>query len=229
MSFDRVAPHYRWLETVVFGNQLQLARLAFLKEIEAPRRVLIVGEGNGRFLVEFVRAHPAATVDCIEASACMIALARKCVKGAQVRFIHSDLSEIDLLDAHYDLIITHFFLDCFGEKTLPSVIRKLAGAATFEARWLIADFHPPLHGWRRWRAQALIGIMYLFFRVGAGIEARRLVDYHPLLELHGFARFRELIAHNEMIRSELWRRLDKAPALQTCHPEPAQRGEGPPN
>ncbi len=215
MNFDRVAPHYRWLETVVFGNQLQRARVAFLREIEAPRRVLIVGEGNGCFLAEFVRAHPAAEVDCIEASAGMIALARKREKAVQVRFMHSDLSEIDLPAAHYDLIVTHFFLDCFNQKTLPFVLGKLAGAATLDARWLVADFHPPLHGWRRWRAQALIAIMYVFFRVVAGIGARRLVDYHPLLELHRFARFREFIAPNEMIRSELWgrRELDAPPAF----------------
>lgn len=211
MNFDRVAPHYRWLETIVFGNQLQRARVAFLKEIETPRRVLMVGEGNGRFLAEFVRAYPAAAVDCIEASAGMIALARKRAKDAQVRFIHSDLSEIDLQAAHYDLIVTHFFLDCFDQETLPFVLGKLAGAATLDARWLVADFHPLLHGWRRWRAQALIVIMYLFFRVGTGIEARRLVDYHLLLELHGFARSREFLAPNEMIRSELWKRLDKPP------------------
>ena len=46
MSFDRVTPFYRTLERLVFGDQLQQARLAFLGKIEAPRRVLIVGEGT---------------------------------------------------------------------------------------------------------------------------------------------------------------------------------------
>ena len=73
VSFNLIARHYRWLETIVFGNQLQQARLAFVRDVGAPRRVLLVGEGNGRFLAEFVRAHPGAAIDCVEASAFSLA------------------------------------------------------------------------------------------------------------------------------------------------------------
>ncbi|HEX4665062.1 MAG TPA: class I SAM-dependent methyltransferase, partial [Chthoniobacterales bacterium] len=96
MSFDRVAPHYRWLETLVFGRQLQAARMAFVKEIEAPRRVLVLGEGDGRFLAEFVRLHPRSVVDCVEASERMIELAQRRVGEANVRFIRGDVREMEL-------------------------------------------------------------------------------------------------------------------------------------
>jgi ubiquinone/menaquinone biosynthesis C-methylase UbiE len=159
VSFDRVAPHYRWLETVAFGGQLQEARVAFVREIGSPRRILIVGEGNGRFLATLVREHPGASVDCIEASARMIALARQRVNAAQVNFIEADLSEVALPAGAYDLVVTHFFLDCFDDHGLPLLIERLARAATPDARWLIADFHPPRRGWRRWQARGLIAIM----------------------------------------------------------------------
>jgi ubiquinone/menaquinone biosynthesis C-methylase UbiE len=206
VNFDRIAAHYRWLETIVFGNQLQQARIAFLREIEAPRRVLIVGEGNGRFLAELLRIHPQAQVDCIEASACMIALARDEAGAAQVAFIQADVRTLALVKNSYDLIVTHFLLDCFSEETLASLIRRLAGAATAEARWLVADFCYPRRGWRWFRARLLIATMYFFFRAVTGIDARRLVEYRPLLRAEGFECAEEMILPNEMIRSELWRR-----------------------
>jgi ubiquinone/menaquinone biosynthesis C-methylase UbiE len=218
VSFDRVAPHYRWLETVAFGKQLQQARVAFVREIGRPRRVLIVGEGNGRFLAELLRVHPGLQVDCIEASARMIALARQRVSTGQVRFIHANVRQAALEEETYDLIVTHFFLDCFDEKGLPRLIDKLASAATPAAHWLVADFSEPTRGWRRLPARALIAFMYLFFRVVARIEARRLVDYRPLLCGQGFGCTDEMVMPNDMIRSELWRRHIKtarAPRLSS--------------
>ena len=206
MNFDRVAASYRWLETVVFGDQLQRARVAFLGKIKEPRRVLVVGEGNGRFLAEFARHYPETSVDCIEGSARMIALARHAVGPSQVRFIEADIGAATLAQNSYDLIVTHFVLDCFSEETLPPLVGRLADAATTEAVWLIADFCYPAGRWRRWHARTLIGFMYFFFRVVTRIEARRLVDYRPWLSAQGFECVEELISPNEMISSKLWRR-----------------------
>lgn len=206
MNFDRVAPYYRWLETVVFGEQLQQARTAFVRQIRPPRHVLVVGEGNGRFLAEFVRVHPDAKVDCVEASARMIALARERLGKAAVRFQCTDIRGAKLPDASYDLIVTHFFLDCFDDTTLPGVVAKLARSATADAQWLIADFFPPTQGWKRLRARSLIALMYWFFRAVAGLEARCLIDYHPSLSRQGFTLQEHVISPTGMIRSELWQR-----------------------
>jgi hypothetical protein len=55
MSFDRLAPHYRWLEWVLAGRKLQRCRTAFLDEIGRADATLLVGEGNGRFLGELLK------------------------------------------------------------------------------------------------------------------------------------------------------------------------------
>ena len=205
MNFDRVAPHYRWLEALVFGNRLQEARLAFVSEIRPPWRVLVAGEGNGRFLAEFVRAHPAAEVDCVEASARMIALARGRDPG-RARFIHARLEELALERGAYDLIVTHFFLDCFQESILRGVIKGLARAAAKDATWLVSEFSIPEKGIERVQARCWLWTMYCFFRATAGIEASELIDYTPFLRAERFVLMRQHLFGEGLLKSELWKR-----------------------
>src|SRR5262249_47506201 len=146
--FDLLAPHYHWLEKIVFGRRLQDARTAFIREVNSPRRVLVIGEGDGRFLAEFVKFYPQAEIDCLDASPRMLALARRRTLGKPIRFINASLEKAELSRNAYDLLVTHFFLDCFGEKTLPKIIGQLTGAAAVEAEWLIAEFQQPVRGWR---------------------------------------------------------------------------------
>jgi ubiquinone/menaquinone biosynthesis C-methylase UbiE len=207
VNFDRIAPHYRWLETLVFGQQLQAARIAFLREIESPRRVLVVGEGDGRFLAEFVRVQPAAEIDCVEASGRMIELAQRRVEMGNVRFIEGDVRDLELPAHAYDLIVTHFFLDCFEGVELCEVVQKLAGAARAEAVWLLADFRFPSRGWRRWHAKMWIDAMYLFFRLTSDLTTRHLEEPTPFLRAAGFSCIRNTVARFGMIQSAIWRRL----------------------
>jgi SAM-dependent methyltransferase len=76
MSFDRIASNYQFFETIAFGNALQRARIAFISRIRDDERVLVLGEGDGRFLAELLRRKPEAEIDCIDASAAMIQSAR---------------------------------------------------------------------------------------------------------------------------------------------------------
>jgi ubiquinone/menaquinone biosynthesis C-methylase UbiE len=205
VNFDRVAPYYRRLERFVFGDQLQAARAVFVRQLPPCCRALIVGEGDGRFLEGLRKAQPELPVECIEASAKMIELARARVGDRYTQFIRADIREAAFPPAHYDLLVTHFFLDCFEGKELLEVVEKLSAAAMPDAIWLVADFHEPARGWRRDLARLLIATMYLFFRSVAGLEARRLVDYAPFLAANGFILEKESGAPNGMIRSQLWR------------------------
>jgi len=76
MSFDSLAAHYRWMEWLLAGRKLQRCRTAFLRRINPPREVLLLGEGNGRFLEALLQAHPQARVTCVDASAAMLERAR---------------------------------------------------------------------------------------------------------------------------------------------------------
>jgi ubiquinone/menaquinone biosynthesis C-methylase UbiE len=212
VSFDALAPWYRTLEWIAFGDELQRCRVACLGEIAAPRRALIVGEGNGRFLCELLRVHPGVEVDCIDASGRMLRLARKRVeyelpgRAENVRFLHQDIKAWNAPERCYDLLVTHFVLDCFPEAALTGIIKKLARAATDDANWLLADFYVPRKGVARLRARVLLAAMYLFFRVMARIQARELIDSTPFTRAEGFVLARQYFLQKGMLKSEMWRR-----------------------
>lgn len=212
MSFDAIAPWYRMLETIAFGNALQHARVACLEEIGSPRRALIVGEGIGRFLRELVRRHPRIEVDCVDATERMLGLARRRIERElpdslnRIRFLQSDLMSWAPPEGSYDLVVTHFFLDCFSEEQIADVVGSLARAAAPQATWLLADFRIPPDGFRRVHARAWLAAMYRFFRFTARIEARALIDPSPFLDAAGFDLIQQHLSRNGMLKSELWRR-----------------------
>jgi ubiquinone/menaquinone biosynthesis C-methylase UbiE len=212
VSFDAIASSYRTWEWLAFGDDLQRCRVACLGDIVAPQRALILGEGNGRFLCELLRLHPGVEVDCLDASQRMLQLARQRVdrelpsRAESVRFLHQDITSWTAPERHYDLLVTHFALDCFPEAQLTGIIRKLARAGTDGANWLLADFCVPPNGTARLRARGWLAAMYLFFRIIARIPASELIDPTPFLRAEGFGLARQQLFRKGMLKSERWRR-----------------------
>ncbi|HSV63279.1 MAG TPA: class I SAM-dependent methyltransferase [Chthoniobacterales bacterium] len=213
MSFDAIAPWYRALETIAFGNALQRARVACLDAIGSPRRALIVGEGNGKFLAALLQRQPLIRIDCVDGSERMLELARGHVlqrvsdEISRVAFLQHDVTTWTPND-RYDLIVTHFLLDCFSVQQVGSIIAKLAQAAAPNATWLLADFRIPEAGFARAHARAGLAVMYRFFRSVARIEARELVDPSPFLRAEGFVLERQILFRFGMLKSELWLQQD---------------------
>lgn len=210
MSFDAIAPWYRTLETIVFGNALQRARIAGLDQIGLPRRALIVGEGNGRFLTALLARQPLTRIDCVDTSQRMLDLARRHVlqkapgQISRVTFIQHDVTSWTPND-RYDLIATHFVLDCFGTQQVGNIVARLAQAAAPNVVWLLADFRIPKGGLARIHARAWLAVMYQFFRCVARIEAHALVDPSPFLRAEGFTLEQQHLFRYGMLKSELWR------------------------
>jgi ubiquinone/menaquinone biosynthesis C-methylase UbiE len=212
VSFDSISRAYRTLETIAFGGDLQRPRVACLGEIGSPRRALIVGEGNGRFLCELLRNQPSVEVDCVDASRRMLELARQRIErrlpaaAPRVRFLQRDITSWSPPEASYDLIVTHFFLDCFSEDRIAEIVNKLSRAATPRATWLLADFCVPAGGFAHSRGHLWLAAMYRFFQFTAGIEATELDDPSPFLRTAGFALVSQHLFRSGMVKSELWRR-----------------------
>jgi len=211
MSFDTLAPQYRMMEAVLAGNILQRCRTAFLAEVAASRRALLLGEGPGRFLVALLRANPNVEVTCVERSQRMIQEARRAVRrhnldADQVTYEANDALAWQPPSAGFDLVATHFFLDCFRSNELEGLIFKVAASTTKNARWLLADFRQPESGWQQWRAKALLSLMYAFFRLATGLLATRLTSPAGFLKSAGFRLASQRLANFGLVHSDLWQR-----------------------
>jgi SAM-dependent methyltransferase len=215
MDCDRVARFYRVAEYLVFGGALQACRVMFLGEVTECRSALVCGDGDGRFLGELLRRNSVVRVDSVELSAGMAELAKRRIEAiekgaaARTRFQVGDIREFQPGDTvrFYDLITTHFVLDCFDDAELVNVTRRLASFAKPGACLVLSDFRIPPRGLRRYLARAIVRVLYAAFRFSTGLRVTRLADYEGALERAGFRKDRETLKLGGLLIASLWRKI----------------------
>jgi ubiquinone/menaquinone biosynthesis C-methylase UbiE len=207
-NFDRLAGGYRALEFLAFGRDLERARLAYVDRLAGCRDILVLGEGDGRYLARLVQVAPAARIRCVDASAAMLARASARLAGTQARdrvtFEHADAFSIELAPERYDAVVTLFFLDCFPADRVAALIARVRAGLRPGARWAWADFAVPARGWARWRARATLAVLYAFFRWQTGLAARELPPAEEMLERAGFRREASREFQGGLLRSALF-------------------------
>lgn len=188
-SFDHLARCYHVLERIFFGSRLQRARTVHLSHLKSAARVLVLGEGDGRFVEQLLRHNPACSVDVLDSSPQMIARARRRIgNDPRVRFCCCDALRYDFRTTiRYDGIVTLFFLDCFEDTDLSALLERLTDTAQARATWLYADFR--LDSKSRWRLPQRLGVWLLYrcFSALTDIRASRLSDPLPTLSLLGWS------------------------------------------
>lgn len=211
MSFDRLARHYGWLEALLAGPRLQRCRTTWLHELAGCRQLLVAGVGHGPALAVVTQAHPQLHVTCVDASAAMLAQAKRRARrqGADLARLHFVQGTLPGWHSphRFDAIATHFFLDCFRPDQLAAVIAALAGMATPDARWIISDFAVPLRGAARLRARVVHALMYAFFRLVTRLPARRLTNPEPLLVASGFFLRGRRTSEWGLLQADWWERV----------------------
>jgi ubiquinone/menaquinone biosynthesis C-methylase UbiE len=207
-GFDRVARVYRALEYLAFGRDLERARFCLLPELAGCRRVLVLGEGDGRFLLRLVEAAPEARVHCVDRSAAMLALASARVAAAgasgRVTFEQADVLEAAFPSRGYDALVTLFFLDCFTAAQVAAIAARLRPALVAGGRWLFADFAVPARGPLRWRAQAWLRMLYCFFGWRAALAVRFLPPSEQVLLAAGLRRLSAREFQGGLLRSVIF-------------------------
>lgn len=210
MSFDRLAPHYRWMEALLAGSVLQQCRTRWLAEVSPPRRALLAGEGPGRMLDACAQIWPDCEFTVLDSSRGMIEQTRRrparLSKGVSVNFIAADAREWSGPRGTFDMVVTNFFLDCFAPDDLKRVVENLGTAAAREATWVLSDFKVPSAGWRRWRARLVLASAYGFFRVVTDISARCITPPDENLRAVGFVLRRRESFNFGLLHADLWHR-----------------------
>jgi len=207
MKIGRLAPWYRWIEYAAYGRALERRRFAFLPRLADARRLLVLGEGDGRTVERLLDIAPQARFDVVEVSPEMIALARVRVRDSErVHFEQGDARTHRWPAGAYDGIVTNFFLDCFTDAELAPLVRELAAALRPGGIWIVAEFAIPQRGWRRLHARIWIWTMYRFFGITTGLRVQRLPAIERLMREAGMSRVEQQSERAGLMVSEIWRR-----------------------
>ena len=76
VAFCRFARAYNFLGKLVFKDAIEKTRFACLDSISEAKRILLLGEGDGRFLAKLTSINPDCLVTVLDASPIMLALAK---------------------------------------------------------------------------------------------------------------------------------------------------------
>jgi len=207
MNCDHIAPFYRTFETLAFGSRLQCHRLAFLDTAANKHRALVLGDGDGRFTRAFATTYPKLPIDSIDLSAGMLVQARKrMVHNPNVNLIHADALKFPLPIGEYDILFTHFFLDCFNRQDLTALIPLISQSLCPRATWIITDFHQAQQGWRKLYTRAWLKMMYTFFYLATGLKTRQLANYVEDVSAARFTLQQQRMSADGLIKSQHWQR-----------------------
>ncbi len=206
-NFDKIAIFYDPLAHLIFGQAITESQSHFLKAVLPGSKVLILGGGTGRILKSLDQLNISLHLTYIEQSSRMLQLSRE--KGPfqnlTVEFIHG--TERDIPAQTFDVVITAFFLDVFNKHHLPVVMEKISDHLRPGAIWLMTDFIKTDKLWQK----ALVKIMYLFFRLFAGLEGSELLDFQQRIQRLGFKKEKEKFFYRAMIISTVFRKLEQVP------------------
>jgi SAM-dependent methyltransferase len=207
-NFDRVARLYRWMEYLSFGRSLERCRNHFLPLLDTRQRAFVLGDGDGRFLACLLAANPTLQVDAIDSSAVMLRLLERRAQASAPK--RTDRLFTHLCDALVftptqpcDLIVTHFFLDCFAQSQVDALALRLARYAMPGALWVFSDFRIP-PGAMRWPARLLVRSLYFVFRLLTGLRTSALPDHTAALRVAGFRLRQCHLSLAGVLASELW-------------------------
>ncbi len=214
-NFDPIARPYRWLEYLSFGRSLERARFHFLGEMRSCKRALVLGDGDGRFTAKLLDSNPEIHVNAIDSSAAMLRLltarAARLGPSALNRLCTTKIDALEFIakpqpqdESPYDLLATHFFLDCFTEDDVTTLVRGLAPRLTPNALWVVSEFAIPHHQPATLGSQIIVAGLYRAFRLITGLRTQTLPDYAKVFRESGLALLDSKEHLGGLLVSELW-------------------------
>lgn len=210
-DFNGLARIYRWMEWCSFGPFLWNCRCAFLHRLRRHQRALVIGDGDGRFAARLLQENASVAVDAVDASSAMLAELedRAGTNRARLRTHVADARSFLPPRRNYDLVVTHFFLDCLTTEEATRLASRLRKHVTENATWIVSEFAIPPGWYGRAIARPLITGLYWAFGWLTGLEIRRLPSYRSGLLRAGWRLQQERKWLGGLLVSELWHPAQK--------------------
>ena len=209
--FGRLARIYRWMEYFSFGLYLQQCRRLRIAEMSACRRALVYGDGDGRFLAERVGSAREMQIAAVDASIEMLRqTTQRLPSEARLRLVQADALACEAAafpEAPFDLVVSHFFLDCFNEEELSTLLALVNAAVAESAVWVVSDFAIPQRPVARQLGRLVVSGLYLAFGLFTGLRTRRLPDHGQVMRESGWRLEDRRTLLMGLLASERWRRL----------------------
>lgn len=211
-DFDGLASIYQWMEWATFGPWLQKCRCAFLASLQTRERALVFGDGDGRFTAKFLQKNTRVLIDAVDGSASMLRSlsTRAGANRWRIRTARMDarrwspLANEDEPTPRYDLVVTHFFLDCLTTGEVSALAEKVRPALLADAVWVVSDFAIPRGAIASACAGILVRGLYRAFGWLTGLKVRRLPDHPAALVQAGFHCVDRRLWLAGLLVSELW-------------------------
>jgi ubiquinone/menaquinone biosynthesis C-methylase UbiE len=215
-NFDRLVRLYRWIEWISFGPWLWRCRCEFLSQLGHFRHALVLGDGDGRFTGRLLVLNASVHVDAVDASSAMLGelLRRARPHQGRVQIHLADIRAWEPPAADYDLVVSHFFLDCLTTREVESVATRLRPRLRPGAAWLLSEFDLPANPIGRLIARTLVWFLYRVFGVLTSLRIRSLPDHRNALAESGFILRRHQTWLFGLLVSEWWepRPTDRIPS-----------------
>jgi SAM-dependent methyltransferase len=187
-NFDRVARAYRWMEYLSFGPMLERCRFYRLGEAAKRQRALVIGDGDGRFLARLLKENARLPAEAVDSSRAMLQLLeeRAAAANAGPRLtVHCIDARAFSPSGQYDLVATHFFLDCLSTEETTALVERIRPHLLPGAMWIVSDFAIP-QGITALPARFIVSFLYAAFGVLTGLEVRHLPRHAEALQAAGF-------------------------------------------
>jgi len=210
MNCDWIAPIYAFGERVCFLGALEKRREEYLLRLRYARRAIVFGDGDGRFTAALLRSNKAVKVAYVDKSKGMMEQAWKRISRLgrealqRVEFCCSDALDCFPGEPCFDLVVTHFFLDCLSDQEVMDFTRNISQGAAPGALWIVSEFRRAEDGWARIWTGVIIRGLYGLFRLTTGLRITEVPDYSRIFRLNGFARTARRTALQGLLVSELW-------------------------
>jgi SAM-dependent methyltransferase len=205
-NFDRIARAYRWLEYLSFGRVLERCRFYQLDHIRDRRDALVIGDGDGRFLARLLRQNPQMHAEAVDLSPVMLNLLAEraaAINASDRLTVHCEDARELSPSGKYDLVATHFFLDCLTTEEVRTLAERLRPHLVSGAVWIVSDFAIP-RGAAGLPARAIVSFLYTAFRLLTGLQVNSLPRYDEALKEAGLSLTDRREWLGGMLFSELW-------------------------